>query len=199
MTTQEMVDLVKDRSKQSDTAKILRELRAAYRWCVNRVYLAEGGPELLSTVGQEITLAADTRDYDLGANVTVTGGVYLGLKQLFAKLPTDQTFTPMIERDASAPEFQSRDSQPAATPDVAGGHPILYHVYNFSQFRFAPALPSGTVLRADFFQFANPPDPTTNNTAETGVDLTDLFHDAVTCKAAAHCLENLDDDRTGAW
>jgi hypothetical protein len=105
----------------------------------------------------------------------------------------------MIERDASAPEFQSRDSQPAATPDVAGGHPILYHVYNFSQFRFAPALPSGTVLRADFFQFANPPDPTTNNTAETGVDLTDLFHDAVTCKAAAHCLENLDDDRTGAW
>lgn len=198
MTTQEMVDLVRDRSKQSDTAKILRELRAAFRWCSTKVFLVAGGAELLSTIGQELTLAADTRDYDLADNVTVTG-TFLGLKQIWAKLPGDTMFTPMVERDILTPEFQIRDSQPAATPDVARGHPILYQPYNFSQLRFAPTIPATSVLRVDFFHFGPVLDPTTNNSPDVGVDLTSLFHDAVACKASAHCLENLDDDRTGAW
>lgn len=196
MTAQEMVKLVQDRSRQRDQAKILRELRAAYRWAANRVYLSEGGPDLLSTIGQELTLAADTRDYNLAANIT---GNFLGLKQLWSKLPSDVSFTPMDTADLETPNFQNRDNQPAATPEVALNHPVLYHVYNFGMVRFSPTLPSGTILRADFFRFGAPPDPTTNNTTESGSDLDSVFHDAIVCKAAAHCLENIDDDRVGSW
>lgn len=196
MTAQEMVQLVQDRSRQRDQAKILRELRAGFRWATNRVYLTEGGPDLLSTVGQELTLASDTRDYNLAANVT---GNFLGLKQLWCKLPSDQNFIPMDHVDLEVPSFQDRDSKPEASPDVAMNHPVLYHIYNFGYVRFAPALPATSILRADFFRFGPAPDPTTNNTAASGEDLTDLFHDAIVCKAAAHCLENIDDDRTGSW
>lgn len=196
MTTQEMVDLVRDRSKQPDTAKILRELRAAFRWATARVFNTEGGPDLLSTIGTELAINATTRDYNLAANVP---GTFLGLKQLWLKFPSDSVFTPIHEADIEAPSFQDRDAQPAATPDIAFGFPVLYQVYNFGMLRFGSALPAGSTLRADFFRFGPAPDPTTNNTAVAGDDYTDLFHDSIVCKASAHCLENLDDDRTGSW
>jgi hypothetical protein len=196
MTTQEMVDLVRDRSKQPDTAKILRELRAAFRWAVARIYTTEGGPDLLSTIGTELTITGTTRDYNLAANVQ---GTFLGLKQLWLKLPGDTNFTPLNEADLTAPSFQDRDSKPTADPDIAFGHPVLYQVYNFGMLRFGPALPDTSVLRADFFKFGPAPDPTTNNSPTSGTDLTDLFHDGIVCKASAHCLENLDDDRVGGW
>lgn len=192
MTSQEMVDLCKDRSKQPDMAKILRELRSAFRWATNRIYMTEGGPDLLSTIGEELTISATTREYDLSANVTN----YLGLKALWLKLSTDTEFVPMIERDASSSVFKANDTQVAADPLIASGHPVLYHIHNFGTLRFAPALPADCTLRADFFGFGLAPDPTTNPTPS---DPTDLFHDAIVAKAAAHCLENRDDDRTGGW
>jgi len=195
MTATEMVELVKDRSRQSDSAKVLRELRAAFRWALNRIYMTEGGPDLISTIGQELTMSADTRDYNLAANVTN----FLGLKGLWLKLSSDSVFTPMVPGDLEAEPFQDRDAQPSDDPDIAFGHPVLYHIYNFGSVRFAPALPSGAVIRADFFKFGVPPDPSTNNTVTAGEDPNEIFHDAIVCKAAAHCLENLDDDRTGAW
>lgn len=198
MTSQEMVDLVKDRSKQPDAAKILRELRSAFRWATNRVYLTEGGPDLLSTIGSELTISGTTRTYDIAAFVS---GNLLGLKELWLKLPTgDQVFTPMVECDATHPAFQANDEQVAADPLIASGHPVLYHIQNFSQVRFAPALPDGSILRVDYYKFGAPPDPTSNPTPSVvGTDLNALFHDAIVNKATAHCLENLDDDRTGAW
>lgn len=163
---------------------------------MNRVYLTEDGPDLLSTLAQEITLSADTKTYDLAANIT---GNFLGIKALFCKFPSDTVFTLMENVDVEQPVFQDIDSQPAAIEPVQINHPVLYHVYNFGTVRFDQKLPASTVLRVDFYRFGAPPDPTTNNTVENGEDLTEFLHDAIVCKATAHCLENLDDERTGSW
>jgi hypothetical protein len=200
MTTTEMVAFVKAWTKHSDDSKILIALRSGYRWTVKRVYNSEGGPDLLSTIGRELSIASTTRDYDLSAAIeTAGGGELLGIKQLWLKLPSDSNFTPMNEVDAETPAFQVYDAELAASPTIASGHPVLYQVVNYDKVRFAPALPSGSTVRADYFRVAPPPDPTTNNTAETAVDLPAIFHDAITAKAIAEIFSMLDDTRTGEW
>jgi hypothetical protein len=200
MTTVEMVTFVKAWTKHPDDTKILIALRSGYRWTVKRVYNSEGGPNLLSTIGRELAIASTTRDYDLSAAiVTAGGGELLGIKKLWLKLPSDQNFTPMNETDAETPVFQSYDAELAASPTIASGHPVMYQVVNYDKVRFAPALPAGSTLRVDYFRVAPPPDPTTNNTAETALDLPAIFHDAMVSKAIAHMFNMLDDTREGTW
>ncbi len=191
-----MLDLMKQRTKVQDSAKLLRELRSAYRWAVRRVYNAAGGPDLLTTIGEELpVLAAVTRDYDLGA--AVTGGEFLGVKMLSLKLPIDSFFTEMQPSDANATKFASADSAPVSNPNIAQGHPVMYTAINFSKVRFAPALPIGAIIRADYFRIGPVPDPTTNPTQEDGVDFPAIFHDAVVSKAVAQIFTTLDDTREG--
>lgn len=198
MTTQEMFDALKSRTKISDASKLGTELRSAYRWVVRRVYNAAGGPDLLMTIGEELpALVAVTRDYDLGANVTA--GELLGIKKLWLKLPQDTRFTGMDPSDADDPGFANMDSGTNATPDVAGGHPVLYTVINFDKLRFAPALPTTSVLRADYFRIGPVPDPTTNDIQQNSLDLPAAFHDAMVSKATAQLFTMLDDTREGTW
>lgn len=198
MTTAEMVALLKQRTKVQDTAKLLPELRAAYRWVVRKVYTSADGPDLLVTIGEELTaLAADTREYDLKTNLN--DAKLLGVKALWVKFPTDTGFSPMQQADTNDPAFQSGDSTLEAAPLVATAHPVLYDMVNFSFVRFSPALPSGAIIRCDYDRIGSVPDPTTNNTQEDGSDIPDAFHDAIVSKATAHIFNMLDDSREGAW
>jgi hypothetical protein len=198
MTTKEMLDLLKQRTKIQDPTKLLLELRAGYRWAVNKIYKSADGPAMLVTIGEELTaLVATTRDYNIESHIS--GGNLLGMKQLWVKMPGDTGFTPMIPLDADDPQFQALDDQPAASPRVASGHPVFYAMLNFGSTRFAPALPTGSILRVDYARIGPVPDPTTNPTTENGVDIPALFHDGVVNKATAHLYNTLDDDREGSW
>jgi hypothetical protein len=198
MTTSEMIALLKQRTKIGDASKVLRELQEAYKWAVNRIFKSADGPQLLVTVGEELpALVATTRDYDLESNLV--GGSLLGIQTLWAKLPSEVLFTRMIPRDISQQDFIAMDSSTAADPKIATGYPVFYAVTNFGQVRFAPALPSGTVLRADYSRIGPAPDPTTNPTQEDGTDLPGLFHSGICNKATAHLFDTLDDDRAGGW
>ncbi len=197
MLTSEMMDLLKLRTKVADQSKLLLELRSGYRWAARRIFNAEGGPDLLVTLGEELTaLAATTRDYNVGS---LTAGVLLGIKQLWVKLPSDSKFTLMEPTDAGNVCFTNADSATTAAPVTAIGHPVFYTVVNVSKVRFAPALPSGAVVRIDYFRTGEPPDPTTNPTQTNGTDLPDVFHDAICSKAIAQTFGFLDDSREGAW
>jgi hypothetical protein len=121
------------------------------------------------------------------------------VKQLWLKLPSDVRFTPMNPEDLSSPELSSLDNAAQATPDTAVGHPVTYAVVNFDQLIFAPALPAGSIVRADYWKFGPAPDPTVNTNADSGVDLTSLFHYALCSKAAAQLLTNKDDTREATW
>jgi hypothetical protein len=194
MTTAEMFDLIQQRTKVSDKTKILRELTAAYRWVARRVFMSSSGPDLLATYGEELTALADTtREYDLGGNVA--GGEFLGLKTLWLRLPSDASFTPMIPSDASEPCFRNADGAPSASPELAIGHPCYYAIVNFSMLRFAPALPAGSILRADYFRLGPAPDLAANPTPRNSYDLPGIFHDAMVTKACALLFHGLDDER----
>ncbi len=198
MTTAEMVDLCKQRTKVSDDTKILRELNSAYEWAVTEVFKSADGPQLLVKVGEEITaLVATTRDYDLEA--ALTGGTLLGLTNLWAKLTTNSEFIRLVPVDVSSDEFVACDSSTIANPLIAYNLPIYYAVVNYGRVRFAPALPSGTVLRADYSKFGPVPDPTTNSTQDDGTDLPRMFHNAIVAKTVAHLFNTLDDSRESGW
>lgn len=207
MTTQEMLDLLKQRTKQADRAKLLMELRSAYRWVVRRVYNSSNGPDLLATIGEELpALAAITRTFDLGA--AVTSGEMIGIKKLWLKLPSDTGFTGMVPDDSNDLNFSNADTSTAANPQVAAGHPVLFMILNFTQARFAPALPIGSVIRVDYFRIGPAPgvpdsgESSSDELAEgavTAQDLPAIFHDAMVNKAAAQLFTNLDDDREASW
>lgn len=201
MTTQDMLDLLKQRTKITDQSKCLRELKVAYRWAVNEIYKSADGPALLVTVGEELpALLATTRDYDLESIIaTAGGGTLLGLQTLWVRLPGDTKFTRLIPRDITSNDFVARDAQPATDPLIASGYPIFFAVTNYGQVRFAPALPTGAILRADYSRFGPEPDPITNPTQQDGTDLPSLFHDAIVHEATANLFLTLDDDRAIAW
>lgn len=198
MTTSEMLSILKNRTKISDPTKMLSELRVAYRWAVNEIFKSADGPQLLMTVGEQLpAFVAVTRNYDLESNLV--GGNLLGLQTLWVKLLADLNFSRLIPREVTDPDFLNMDSSAIATPLVASGYPIFYAVVNFGQVRFAPALPIGAILRADYARFGLDPDPTSNPIMTDGMDLPSLFHDSIVHKATAQLFNILDDTREGAW
>ena len=207
MTGNQMLSLLQQRTKVADRTKQLAELQSAYRWVVRRVYNTQDGPNLLSTIGEELTaLAAVTRTMDLGA--AVTSGEMIGIKKLWLKLPSDTNFVGMDPTDSNDPYFIDADAYTAANPAIAAGHPVLYMVINFTQARFAPALPIGAVIRVDYFRIGpapGVPEGSETESAElaedavTAVDLPAIFHDAMVNKATAQLFSMLDDDRDASW
>ncbi len=208
MTTQEMLDLLQSRTRVTNRAKKLGELRSAYRWVVRRVFNSADGPDLLATIGEELPpLAAVTRTLDIGA--AVTQGALIGIKKLWLKLPSDTSFVGMDPMDSNDPYFIDSDAATAADPRVAAGHPVLYMVINFSQARFAPALPVGAIIRVDYFREGPAPGvPDTSSEtssselledAVTGQDLPAIFHDAMVNKATAQLFNMLSDEREASW
>ena len=192
-----ILDRIKQRTHSRDDLKILGELNSAKDWASNKLFSAEGGPETLSTHATQLSIASRTREYDLGANVT---GTIYGIKQLWLKLETDVDFVLMVPASSSDAMFTSNDPYPSSdTSTVAEGHPVFYAVINFAQLRFAPPLPSGCTLRADYFRKPPNVDPVTNNTLAYGDDIVEPLHEAIVDKATAQMYVNQDDDRMLYW
>jgi hypothetical protein len=207
MTTREMLNSVKQWTKISTEDTGLRALRKAYNWAVRRVYNSENGPNLVSTIGEELpALLATTKTYDFGANLAHP---ILGFKQLWVKLPADVKFTPMQSARTTDQGFVDSDSDPAASLQVAQGHPVLYDIINFDQARFAPALPTGAVLRVDYYRLAREVGETDSGKSDdssdmndepvAGEDLPKMFDDCIVSKAIALLFNQLDDDREMTW
>lgn len=198
MTTQQIIDAVKARTRQNDDTKVIREVNSAKDAIYQRVFNSVGGPDLLMTFDNEVTMAAVTREYDIDANVT--GTVY-ALKGLWLKLSGETAFTPMVPMDAwSEPVARFYDQYPSSdTTSVAAGHPVVYQVFNFAKLRFFPMLPSGAVLRIDACIKAPDIDPTSNTTLTYGNDIPEPTHEAIVDKATAQVFEQLNDDRWRDW
>ena len=141
MTTSDMVNFVKRRTRLNDDVKIIGEIQTAYRWAQRRIFNSSGGPDLLITMDEEKPIAALTSSYDFGANLS---GEILAMKQLWAKLPNEAVFTPMVLADTNSLQFIRNDSTLISTP--ATGHPIFYDMLNYNQARFSPALPANSTL-----------------------------------------------------
>ena len=187
-----MLTRVKQRTRMQDEYRILTELQHAYGWVLRRVYNTEKGPNLLITIDEELSINATTRDYDLASNLA---HALLGVKQLWLKLPSDTTFTPMVTADTNSSVFVVTDSASI----TATGHPVFYDVVNFDKVRFAPALPSGSTIRVDYYRLAPDLDPTTDNSPTSSHDLPEIFHDAVVSKTTAQVYGLLDDTREITW
>lgn len=197
MTSAQMIERVKGRTKQNDDTKVIRELNAAQEWAYNKIYNSEGGPDLLITYGTEKMMSAQTRIYDLGANVS---GTIYGIKNLWLRFPNETAFSPMRKVDATNAEFVFNDQWVASdTTTVATGHPVFYDMINLSQLRFAPPLPASSVIRVDYWR--KPPDiePTINPALTYGNDLPEPAHQPVVDKATATIFDLIDDDRAEGW
>ncbi len=193
MDVSAMVLRVKDRTKQTDESRILSELSGAQAWAFNRIFNSENGADLLVTIDEEVTLVADARTIDLATELTYE---VVGLKRLWLKLPNETQFTRMLSVDAGHPMFMDRDTLPDNETTITG-HPVYYYVENFSSVRFAGILPSGSVVRVDYFRFPPALDPTTNNTLTSGLDLPAVTHEAIVDYATAEVWDMLDDSRSG--
>lgn len=192
-----MVTRVKNRTHHPDDLKIIGELNSARHWAWMKTYNSENGPDLLLTIGTEKTMSAQTRDYDLGANIT---GTLYGIKQLWLRFSSETNFTPMVPRDMNEGSFQSGDQYPSSdTTTVAEGHPVYYDVVNFAKLRFSPPLPTDAVMRID--AWIRPPDidPAGNNALTYGNDLPEPLHEPAVDKACGQVWSLMDDTRSLEW
>lgn len=206
MTPNEMLSSCQQWTKVADQTKRLTALRKAYNWAVRRVFNTENGPNLVATIGEQLpTLVATTKTYDLGANLAHP---VLGFKKLWVKLPSDVQFVGMDPADTTDQRFVDGDMDLAANTQVAQGHPVVYDIINFSQARFAPALPTGAIIRADYFRLARDiGEPESGDTESheldedpvVGEDLPAVFDDAITSEAISLLFNMLDDDREASW
>ena len=194
MTVMEMVTTVKGRTHDRDDTLVITELNGAQSWAFNRIYLTQGGPDVLVTIDEEVTLAADLRTVNLDTEVTYE---IAGIKQLWLKLPTENGFTQMISVDASDSRFELRDSLDTPTPSAS--HPVYYYIGNFTQARFSALLPTASVIRVDYFRRPPGLDPTSNDALTNGNDLPAAFHDAICAHATGRRFSLLDDDRDMRW
>ena len=197
MTTQDIVTRVKDRTRHRDDTRVVGEINSAKDWAYTKIFLSENGPDLLMTHDTELTMSAQTRSYDLDANIT---GTLYGIKKLWLRFSNETNFTEMKPVDSSDEQFSWDDRYPASdTTTVASGHPVRYDIVNFAKVRFAPPLPTNAVIRVD--AWIKPPDidPTLNPTLTYSADIPEPSHEAIVDKATAQIFNLLDDDRWEIW
>ncbi len=206
MTPNEMLDSCFQWTKVSSQAKRLVALKKAYRWAVKRVFNSEDGPNLLATIGEELSaLGATTKTLDIES---LLAHELLGFKKLWVKLPSDVQFVGMEKTDTADQAFVDNDADLAANIKTAQGHPVYYDIINFGEARFSPALPAGAIIRVDYFRLAALPGVPGGSETESseldedptvGEDLPAMFDDAVTSEAISMLFGMQDDDREGTW
>lgn len=199
LTVTQMIRRIKDRTKHTNDSLIVGELNAAQGWAYNRLYNSENGPDQLESIANEITLNARTRTYDLGASIT---GTLYGIKLLWLRFSSETVFSPMRPVDSADLRFIFNDQWTASdTTTVAAGHPVMYDVINFSQVRFAPPIPSGSVIRADVWLLPPILDPniSADNTLVYGSNIVQPVHEAIVAKATGLVFDDMDDARANTW
>ena len=197
LTAQQMVQRVKDRTHCTFDMKIIGELASAKDWAFHKVFKSADGPDQLSTFGTELSINAQTREYDLGAQLS---GTIYGVKLLWLKFSSDSAFTPMVPVDSASRQFVFNDQWTAAdTTTVAEAHPVMYDVVDFAKVRFSPPLPSGSKVRVDYWLKPPDIDPVTNNVLSYGSDIAEPLHESIVDKATAQIFVGQSDDRWMYW
>lgn len=197
MTSSQAVERIKQRCHYNNDLTIIGELKSALSWAYARLFNSEKGPDQLMSFDTELAISSQTRDYDLGANIS---GTLAGIKTLWLKLASDTNFTPMLPRDALDQSFLWDDQFPASdTTTVATAHPVRFDVVNFAKVRFAPPLPSGCTVRADVWLYPPDIDPASNNSLTYGSDIPPVLHESIVDKATAQVFSIMDDTRAQEW
>lgn len=200
LTAQDMVLRVKQRTAQPNDLKIIGELASAKDWAYNKIFISADGPDQLSSSDVEVTLSLRTREWDMGAASGISGTDIYGIKLLWLKFPSETVFSPMRPADSADLRFIFNDQWTSAdTTTVATGHPVMYDVIDFAKVRFAPPLPSGSVIRVDYWLNPPNPNPNTNNQLLYGDDIMAPTHEAITDKATAQIFVGIDDNRVLYW
>ncbi len=179
-----MITRVQGDSQVSDVEYIIGKLNAAQDWVVNRVLPMN--TEILKVTNDQITVSVDTQSFDLNANIS-TGTLY-ELQWLGVKFSGETIFTPVEYVNGSDPGFIYWDQQ-----GVQAIHPQYVTTDKFNQVRFAPGLPSGTIIRADYIY--KPREMSLQQ--RVNCELPDPFHECVVSEATSYCWRGIDDDRRG--
>ncbi len=181
MILERMVTRIQDRTQSNNIGSIIDELNSAQDFVWNRIIT--NNANILKVDNCQITLAAQTSSYDLAANVT--SGTLIEIKWLGVQFSGDTVFNPVTWIDSSNDNFIAADQ--SAQP--ASSSPVFASSENFNKVRFAPPLPSGTVLRVDYIYAPVDLSLPTRTTS----DLPFIVHEAITDKATAQTYVNIDD------
>lgn len=179
---------IQDRTQSNNIGSIIDELNSAQDFVWNRIIT--NNANILKVDNCQLTMAAQTSSYDLGTNVTT--GTLVAIKWLGTKFSGETVFNPVGWVDSSSDAFILADQSTQA----ATNSPVLCASENFTQVRFAPPLPSGTVLRCDYIY--TPTDLSLSSNIIS--DLPAIVHEAMTDKATAQTFINIDDlTRASYW
>lgn len=185
MNLQAMILMCRNRTKVlNNDPMIIDELNASADEFWKRLYAV--CPDVQLTFDTEGTFAADTQQFDLGAAITAVGGTFYGSKTFYIKGASDNRFIPVEFMDTNDPRFQGQFQEQAQVIQ-----PVYASVVNFSKIEFAPAMPSGTMWRADWI--GKPPNLSLATNTQTSIP--DPADQAIVDDACASLFETLDDDR----
>lgn len=164
---------------------LIDELNSALDEVWQRLYVV--CPDLKITFESTGTLAADTQQFNLAAQIALLGGdVYYASKTFWIKGSTDTDYIPVVFMDVNDPRFLARDQM-----DTQVIQPCYASAVNFGEIRFAPTLPSGAAWRADWV--GKPPNFSLQTQCTTSIP--EPLHQAVLDYATASAFQNLDDSR----
>lgn len=184
MILQDMIARVTADTSNANTEKIVGKLNAAQDWIWNRILPMN--TEILKITDDQITVASDTKSYDLNAHVS-TGTLY-EIQWMGVQFAGQTNFFPVQYVNGSNPTFIYWDQQ-----DEQAVNPQYVAIDDFNEVRFAPGLPSGSVIRVDYIY-----KPRTLSLAQqVNCDLPDPFHEAVVSEATSLIWRMMDDTRSG--
>lgn len=187
MILERMITRIQDRTQANNIGSIIDELNSAQDFIWNRIIT--NNSNILKVDNCELTMAAQTSSYDLGANVTP--GTLVAIKWLGTKFQSETVFNPVGWIDSSSDQFLLADQSTQA----ATNSPVYCASENFTQVRFAPPLPAGTMIRVDYIYT-----PTYLNLSGSIVsELPAIVHEAMTDKATAQTFINIDDSARAAY
>ncbi len=181
-----MIAAVSADTQIADQNFIIRKLNKAQSYVTNR--LIPTNIELFKVTNNQITLAADTKSYDLAANVST--GELQQIELLGVEYSSETKFTPVTFIKGNSEQFDYWDQQ-AVQPI----HPQYCVIDNYDRVRFAPGIPSGSILRVDYIYKPAQMSLQTQTTCQ----LPTIFHEVIVSDAIRQCFLGIDDTRAGDY
>lgn len=186
MNLQEMLAAVQGDTQIADQNYVIRKLNKAQSYVANRIMPTN--VELFKVTDDQITLNSDTRSYDLAANVST--GELQQIEFLGVKYSSETRFTPVVYTKGNTDQFIYWDQEP-----VQPVHPQYTVIDNYDRVRFAPGIPSGSILRVDYIYLPKALSLQTQTTCQ----LPTIFHEVIVSDATRQCFLGIDDTRDQSY
>lgn len=141
MILEDMIRRLEATTKVFDAPTLIDKLNDGLDWAWNRIYAVHPKVRIIfETTG---TFGSSTHTFDL-ATALLPNELW-AIETFWLKASGQTQYTPVRFVDVTDPRFLALDQE---TAQVIAPH--LACVVNFNQIRFAPALPSGVMWRADY-------------------------------------------------